>query len=113
MKKDFHASQLHKMLATASTRVRSETLAGYGRFWEAYTVAGELLYTLIEQGAQEPGGEVSEGASKRISLTAGLLQSTSIVEQAIGDSGTLFNNSTAISGEGRINRKKGNYSLER
>ncbi|MBI5558057.1 MAG: hypothetical protein HY885_10490 [Deltaproteobacteria bacterium] len=56
---------------------------GYGRFWDAYTAAGDVLHALIEQGAHDPVGEVPEGASKRISLTAGLLQSTAIVEQAI------------------------------
>lgn len=58
-------------------------MAEYGRYWDAYTAAGDLLYELIEQGAVDPPGEVSEGASQRMSLTAGILQSIEIVEQTI------------------------------
>lgn len=76
-------SELNKTLATASAHIRKESMNGYGRFWDAYTIVGNVLYDLIGQGAQDPPGDVSECASKRISLTAGLLQSTIIVEQAI------------------------------
>jgi hypothetical protein len=83
LSREFKTSQLHKVLANTSERISSETMNGYGRYWEAYTAAGEILYALCEQGAHDPAGEISECASKRISLTAGLLQSTIIVEQAI------------------------------
>ena len=49
----------------------------------AYTATGEILFSLIEQGSLDPPGDVSEAASQRMSLTASLLQSTIIVEQAI------------------------------
>lgn len=83
MSKEYQTSQLQKGIATAALRVSSETMKGYGRFWDAYTSIGEVLYTLYEQGAHDPVGKVSESVSKRISLTTGLLNSTIIVEKAI------------------------------
>ncbi len=83
MRSEFPVSELHKALVTASARICSESMNGYGRLWDAYTAAGEVFHALIEQGAHDPPDGVSEGASKRISLTAGLLQSIAIVEQAI------------------------------
>ncbi|MBW1670431.1 MAG: hypothetical protein JRF20_01975 [Deltaproteobacteria bacterium] len=83
MSKEYQTSQLHKAIAAAASRTSSETMNGYGRFWDAYTATGEVLYVLNEQGAHNPAGEVSESVSKRISLTTGLLKSTIIVEQAI------------------------------
>lgn len=83
MSRGFQTSQLHKALAAASVRVSFETMSGYGEFWDAYTAAGEVLYDLNEQGAHDSAGEITENASRRISLTAGLLQSTIIVEHAI------------------------------
>ncbi len=83
MRKEYQTSQLHKAITTAASLVSSETMSGYGRFWDAYTAIGEVLYALYEQGTHNPAGEVSESVSKRISLTAGLLNSAIIVEQAI------------------------------
>jgi hypothetical protein len=83
LSKEYMMSQLHKAIATAALGISSATMNGYGRFWDAYTAIGEVLYALCEQGTHEPVGPVSESASKRISLTTGLLNSTIIVEQAI------------------------------
>ena len=83
MKKEYQTSQLYKAIASEGLCVSSETMNGYGRFWDAYVAIGEVLYTLYEQGTHDPTTEVSESASKRISLTTGILNSVIILEQAI------------------------------
>ncbi|NQT92432.1 MAG: hypothetical protein HQ559_06705, partial [Lentisphaerae bacterium] len=83
MSRQVPTSRLQKALAIVSERICSRSMNGYGRLWEAYAAVGDVLYRLSKQGINEPDAEVSEDTSKRVSLTATLLQSTVIVEQAI------------------------------
>jgi hypothetical protein len=69
-------------IANSAKNVREASLRQYGRLWEAYTTMGHLLSSLVEQGNENPL-EVSESASQRIAVTAGLLQSVVIAEQTI------------------------------
>lgn len=74
--------ELYNFIADAAKAVRLQSAQQYGVLWEAYITMGRLLSSLIPQGAEDPVS-VSPSASQRISLTANLLQSTTIVEDAI------------------------------
>lgn len=74
--------ELFQLISKEAEAVRAQSLQRYGRLWDAYITIGDLLSSLILQGAEDPIS-VSESASQRISLTANLLQSTTIVEQTI------------------------------
>ena len=73
---------IFQSISKEAEAVRSQSAQRYGRLWDAYITIGELLSSLNLQGAEDPIS-VPESASQRISLTANLLQSTTIVEQTI------------------------------
>ena len=83
LSKKFSTPELYRYLDAAAESAKQQAMVGYGIIWEAYVKICAVLYDLVIQGAQDPSGEVSESASQRLSLTAGLLQSTALIEQTI------------------------------
>ncbi len=73
---------LYTAIANSATAVNKSSHQQYGKLWHAYLLMGEILSVLVEQGNENPL-EISESASQRISVTSGLLQSATIVEQVI------------------------------
>jgi glycosyltransferase involved in cell wall biosynthesis len=74
--------ELYDSIAREAEAVRLQSAQRYGPLWDAYITMGYLLSSLIPQGTEDPV-LVPKGASQRISLTANLLQSTTIVEHSI------------------------------
>ena len=75
-------SDLYKILAQSENEVKIQSRQNYEDLWLAYNTAGDLLFKLVAQGESDPS-EVSDSCSKRVSLTANLIQSTFIVEHLI------------------------------
>jgi hypothetical protein len=73
---------LYTAIANSATAVNKKSHQQYGNLWSAYLLVGEILSVLVEQGSENPI-EVSESASQRISITTGLLQSSTVVENLI------------------------------
>lgn len=82
MNQDFKLSQLSVTINNTASTVNAESKRNFGRLWEAYIKISDLLWALIKQGTKNPE-IVPESASKRISITANLLQSSTIVERLI------------------------------
>jgi hypothetical protein len=74
--------ELYDSIANGAKEVRLLSALQYGALWEAYITMARLLSSLIPQGAEDPVS-VPRSASQRISLSANLLQSLTIVEDAI------------------------------
>jgi hypothetical protein len=77
--------ELDQALETAASEVRLTSRKSYGRLWEAYVIAGNLLFRQVAQGTTEVLS-VSESQSLRLSLTANLIQSSTVVEHLISSS---------------------------
>lgn len=80
--------KLQQALEFAASQVCNESRQRYGPLWNAYQTACNVLFILTEQGAEE-ATVISEDSSKRLSLTANLIQSSTIVEYLIS-SGYYF-----------------------
>jgi|GEM_PF-4528938 len=74
-------------ITQASKSVKQQTIPDELR--KAYSIVCSVLFKLVEQGAHEPNGQVTEAQSKRLSLTANLIQSTTIIWELI-QSGYYF-----------------------
>jgi len=74
--------ELHRRYNTKAASLVPISRSKYGVAWSAYVKVSDLLLSLREQGSQEPC-QVCEAQSSRIALTAGLLQSTAVVEETI------------------------------
>lgn len=87
-------SELYKILAQSEKEVKIQSRQNYQDLWLAYNTAGDLLFKLVAQGETDPA-KVSDSCSKRVSLTANLIQSTFIVERLIS-SGYYWAASTVL-----------------
>lgn len=87
-------SRLKQAIEAVASQVRSISRQQYGLLWDAYQITSDLLSALVEQGAKESQQAVSESASKRLSLTANLIQSSTIVEHII--SSGYYSTSAAV-----------------
>lgn len=87
-------SRLLMILRNAEQQVRQLSEESNKDLWKAYALVGNLLYVLVEQGAEEPS-EVGESCSNRISLTANMIQAFGAVEYLIS-SGAYWSASAAL-----------------
>ena len=74
--------ELHKCQNIKAASIIPISRSKYGSVWNAYVKACDLLLSLVGQGSQDPQ-QVSEPQSRRIALTASLVQSIAVVEETI------------------------------
>jgi hypothetical protein len=75
-------SKLDNAIQEAAARVRLETEGKLQPLREAHRIVGDLLLRLVHQGVFEASSP-TEGQSRRMSLTAGLIQSVSVSNNLI------------------------------
>ncbi|OHB66115.1 MAG: hypothetical protein A2Y76_03595 [Planctomycetes bacterium RBG_13_60_9] len=71
-------SKLSTILKEAAQQVNDLSEQLNDDLWTAYELVGNLIFDLVQYGAKEPG-TVSESCSRRISLTANMIQSFWVV----------------------------------
>ena len=87
-------SELSRILKDAAQQSRNVSEESNDDLWKAYNLVGNLIYTLIEIGAAEPDS-VPESCSKRVALTANMVQSLYVVEDLIS-SGAYWSASAVL-----------------
>jgi hypothetical protein len=87
-------SKLSKILKEAANEVRNYSEKENQDLWDAYGTVRDLIHKLVEFGARDPE-IVSDSCSNRISLTANMVQSFSIVEELIS-SGAYWSASAVL-----------------
>lgn len=75
-------SELDRALEVLASEIRLVSRKTYGSLWEAYVIVGNLLFHQIAQGTVDVP-TVSESQSLRLSLTANLIQSSTVAEHLI------------------------------
>lgn len=75
-------SKLTNLLRETAKQIRKYSEKENKDLWNAYSVVGNIIYTLVEFGAKE-AEHVSDSCSHRISLTANMVQSFYVVEDLI------------------------------
>lgn len=76
-------SKLSRSINEAATAVRRESCGRYKTLWRAYVELGDLLFSLVAQGATD--APTTEAQARRISLTASLIQSSTVVANLVSE----------------------------
>ena len=74
-------SNLDRAIHEAAAAVRRESYAHHESLWRAYVKVGDLIFALVAQGASDAA--TTEAQAQRISLTANLVQSTTVVKNLV------------------------------
>ncbi|MCE5276355.1 MAG: hypothetical protein LLG43_14620 [Deltaproteobacteria bacterium] len=76
------SSKLKKTLLDTEKQVRKISVKHNKDLWRAYNLVGKVIYTLVDLSSREPTN-ITESTSNRVSLTANMIQSYSLVEYLI------------------------------
>lgn len=87
-------SEWSRILKDRAKQIRNISEESNVDLWKAYNLVGNLIFIIIKLGAQEPN-IVSESCSKRIALTANMVQSFNAVQDLIS-SGAYWSASAVL-----------------
>jgi len=87
-------SEWSRILKNTAKQIRNVSEESNVDLWKAYNLVGNLIFTIIKLGASEPD-TVSESCSKRVALTANMVQSFYAVQDLIS-SGAYWSASAVL-----------------